>query len=209
MNQERMEMYLQTIDKLGIITVRQFHNIFKCGGYRNSCRIVSELSPYLHETRSKEKIIYLNKEGRHLIGSQKEVRKTPLFEHMLLLNDVYIYFDCPLSWKREHIIETTQEPEFSFGIQVKGLSVAKDRVIPDAVFKRNGYIYLVEVDNTRSMIDNKKKIQKYVKMWKEIRSTYVEVPKLCIFTTSEKRKNTFEELTKSLSCEVKTFKEIK
>lgn len=188
----RTEQILKVIDQLGAVSVKQLHDILRIGTYRHTCRIINQLEPYLHVSRGQQKIVYLNKDGRNLIGSEKEVKKSILFDHMLLANDAYIYFNCPADWKREYPIEIEQEQEFSFAIQVKGLSVAtKKKIIPDAFFKRDGYVYLLEIDNTRSMVDNKKKIEKYKEMYKGIKNKFGAQPKLCIFTFSEIRKKEF------------------
>lgn len=203
MNLARTEQILQVIDQLGVVSVKQLHDILKIGTYRHTCRIVSQLESYLHVSRSREKIVYLNKDGRQLIGSDNDVKKSVLFDHMLLSNQAYIYYDCPSDWKREYAIEIEQEPGFSFAIQVKGLSVAtKKKIIPDAVFTRDGYAHLVEIDNTRSMQDNRKKIEKYKEVWPEIRKQFGMQPKLCIFTLSEKRKKEFAQLCGKLPCEI-------
>jgi hypothetical protein len=209
MNLERTERILQVIDQLGAASVKQLHEILKMGTYRHTCRVISKLEPYLHVTRSREKIVYLNKDGRDLIGTNKEVKKSILFDHILLTNKAFIHYNCPLDWKREYAIEIAQEPEFGFAIQVKGLTVTtKKKIVPDAVFTRDGYVHLVEIDNTRSMVDNRKKIIRYKEMWLDIRKQFGSQPKLCIFTKSEKRKREFMQLCEKLPCEIKTFGEI-
>jgi hypothetical protein len=208
MNIERMERVLSTIDRMGIATIKQLHEVLKMGSYRNTCKIVNQLEKYLHVDRSKHKIVYLNKEGREFIGSDREVKKSQLFEHMLLANEVFIHYGCPVTWKREHVISVRQEPAYTFQIQVKGVSIKSDvKIIVDAFFERNGYTYLIEIDNTRKMVDNKKKIQKYLELWPMIREKY-QNPRLCIFTKSEKRKKTFLEWTRNITKEIKTFDEI-
>lgn len=203
MNLQRTEQILSIVDQLGAVSVKQLHEILRIGSYRHTCRVVSQLEPYLNIDRSRQKIVYLNKDGRALIGSTKEVKKSVLFDHMLLANDAFIHYDCPQDWKREYTIETAQEAEYGFAIQVKGLSVAtKQKIIPDAVFSRDGYVHLVEIDNTRGMVDNRKKIEKYRAMWPEIRKQFGAQPKLCIFTRSEKRKKEFMQLCDKLPCEI-------
>lgn len=202
-------MILSTIDKLGAVSVKQLHELLKLGTYRHTCRVVSQLEEYLHVVRSNQKVVYLNKEGRQLIGSENEIKKSILFDHMLLANDAYIHYGCPFDWKREYPIDFAQEPEYNFGIQIKGLNVVKKKtIIPDAVFSRNGYVYLVEIDNTRSMQDNRKKIKNYVESWSEIRTHFKSNPKLCIFTLSEKRKQEFKKLCEKIPNEIFTLTEI-
>ena len=210
MNLDKMEMILSTINKLGAVSVKQLHMILKLGSYRHTCRIINQLEDYLHVVRSQQKIVYLNKEGRQLLGSEKEIKKSILFDHMLLSNEAYIHYGCPLDWKREYMVETSLEPEFSYGIQIKGLTVVnKQTIIPDAVFTRNGYVNLIEIDNTRTMQDNRKKIQKYREMWPEIAKHFRVTPKLCIFTSSDKRKRDFSQLCNKMPHEIFTFQEIK
>jgi hypothetical protein len=199
----RTEHILLVIDQLGAVSVKQLHEILKIGTYRHTCRVIRQLETYLHVSRSQQKIVYLNKEGRQLIGSEKEVKKSILFDHMLLANDAFIYYNYPADWQREYPIEIEQEQEFSFAIQVKGLTVAtKKKIIPDAIFKRDGYVYLIEIDNTRTMQDNRKKIEKYKEMWADIRKQFNLQPKICIFTKSEKRKKEFFQLCEKLQHEV-------
>ncbi|MFP7445195.1 replication-relaxation family protein [Bacillus infantis] len=209
MNSERQERVLQQIDHLGIVSVKQLHQILKPGSYRNTCKIVSQLEPYLNVIRSSQKIVYLNKEGRQLIDSDKEIKKSMMLDHMLLANQAYIHYGCPQDWKREYPIQIEQKPQFSFGIEIKGLTVtSKKTIIPDAVFTQDWYNYLVEIDNTRTMQDNRKKIIKYNEMWEEIKRHFGSQVKLCIFTNSEKRKKEFIQLCGSVPHEVWTFQEI-
>jgi hypothetical protein len=202
-NLARAEQILTIIDQLGVVSVRQMHEILRIGTYRHTCRVINQLEKYLHVFRSQQKVVYLNSEGRKLIGSEKEIKKSLLFDHMLLGNDAFIYYNCPPDWKREYSIETEVKDHFNFAIKVEGLSVAtKKKIIPDAVFSANGYIHLVEIDNTRSMQDNRKKIEKYKEMWSEIKNQFGVQPKLCIFTLSEKRKRDFQQLCDKLPNEV-------
>jgi hypothetical protein len=202
----RTEQILSVIDQLGAVSVKQLHEILRIGTYRHTCRVISQLETYLRVSRSNQKIVYLNKDGRQLIGSEKEVKKSILFDHMLLANEAFIYYNCPNDWKREYPIEIEQEQEFSFAIQVKGLTVAtKKKIIPDALFKRDGYVYLIEIDNTRTMQDNRKKVERYKEMWPNIKKQFNLQPKICIFTKSEKRKKEFFQLCEKLQHEVLVF----
>jgi len=212
MNIERIEHVLSTIDMLGAVSVKQLHEILKLGSYRYTCQVVNNIENYLCVERGKLKIVYLNKEGRELIGSDQGVKKSMMLNHMLLANDAYIHFDCPLDWKREYKIEVRiKNPVLSnaFVADFKGVNVpTKNKIVPDAVFTRNGYVYLVEIDNIRKMLDNRKKIERYKEMWIDIKQHFNAQPKLCIFTKSEKRKREFLKLCEKLPCEVFTFSEI-
>lgn len=193
--------------------IRHLQQIHDLKSYSNACRVIKQLSPYIHETMfNKEKVIYLNKEGRELIGSKKEVKKNMLIEHTLLCNEAYLYFNCPLDWKTEYVIETKESVQSSFGIQFKGLALAdKKKVVSDASFSRNGYLHLIEVDNIRGMADNKSKIESYADVLPKLKERLGLVPTLYVFTSTEDRKRKFEGYMKknNLRGEVKTFDEIK
>ena len=189
-----------TIDTLGMTKIRHLQQIHDLKSYRNACRVVKQLSPYIHETYfEKEKVIYLNKEGRELIGSTKEMKKNSLMQHTLLANEIYLYFNCPFDWKREYTLE--MEHSNLTGISFNGIGLVKKKVVSDAAFSRNGYLHLIEIDNKRDMADNRKKINNYLE---NMKPNY----KLYIFTTTKQRKRKFEEWLKKRG-EVFLFEEIK
>ncbi|MGG4267451.1 hypothetical protein [Peribacillus simplex] len=193
--------------------IRHLQQIHDLKSYSNACRVIKQLGPYIHETMfNKEKVIYLNKDGRELIGSKKEVKKNMLIEHTLLCNEAYLYFNCPLDWKTEYVIETKETVPTSFGIQFKGLALSsKKKVVSDSSFSRNGYLHLIEVDNIRGMADNKNKIESYVDVFPEVKDRLGLIPALYVFTSTEDRRRKFEGWMKqhNLRGEVKTFDEIK
>ncbi|MFJ8268552.1 hypothetical protein [Peribacillus asahii] len=200
-----------TIDQLGMAKIRHLQQIHDLKSYRNACRVISQLESYVHQTYfNKEKVFYLNKEGRKLIGSTKEVKRNALIEHTLLCNEAYLHFNCPLDWKTEYKIESKEKVP-TFDIQFKGLSPATKKVVSDAAFTRNGYLHLIEVDNKRGMADNQKKIESYVDMLAEVRERLGLIPTLYIFTHTDHRKKKFESWMKkhNIRGEVKVFEEIK
>ena len=144
-----------------------------------------------------------------MIGSDKEVKKTAIMDHMLYCNEAYIDLNCPIDWRREvPFVISTSRPT-SLEIKVNGLSrtaVAEKRIIADAAFSRNGYEYMVEIDNTRTMLDNAKKMNAYSELFRSRN----KVCKLLIYTTTDDRKRKFEKLILEgkMMGEVKTFKEI-
>jgi hypothetical protein len=127
--------------------------------------------------------------------------------HSLLRNEVFIYLNCPYDWKVEYPLETKIKPQNSFDILSVGLSLnEKKKVVADASFKRNGYLHLVEVDNTQDMRTNKKKIETY----KEVLPAYkAETPILYFFTKTENRKRKLEDWLKGVNAKVMTFEEIR
>lgn len=178
-----------TIDQLGMATIKHLRGIHDLKSYRNACFALKKLEPYTSTTFfNKEKVYYLNKCGRSLIGSDKDVKKTSNLEHTLLRNNVYLHLNCPIDWCNESVLEYEVEQANSYGIIMKGLSVAtKCKMVADAVYTRNGYTHIVEIDNVRDMKDNRKKLQSYVDCFK-----YIDTPRLEIFTTTLDRKRKFE-----------------
>lgn len=198
-----------TIDTLGVVKIKHLQKIHDLKSYRNACRVVQQLRPYIHEAfHNREKIIYLNKAGRELIGATKEVKKTSGIDHDLLRNEVYLYFGCPMDWENEFITEIEIEVVPTLEMKINGIKPAtKRRIVSDAAFIRNGYIHLIEVDNTRDMADNKKKINRYEELMPMIKDV---VPVLLFFTTTEDRKRKLETWCKGkgFRFQVKTFMEL-
>lgn len=188
--------------------IKHLQQIHDLKSYRNACRVVNQLKPYVHETFfEREKVIYLNKEGLELIGSEKEIKKSTQMAHSLLRNEVYIYFGCPYDWQNEYAIEANLRPPSNFEIHCLGVKLNnKKKVVCDAVYKRNGYLHLVEIDNTQSMAENKRKIEAYREVLPQVKEN---VPILYFFTTTEIRKRKFEELLRGMRYKVHTFEEIK
>lgn len=196
-----------TIDKLGAATIKHLRGIHDLKSYRNACKVLKQIEPYTQTTYfNKQKVFYLNKCGRDLIGSEKEVKRNQNIEHTLLRNDAYIYLNCPFDWQNEAVIEYDVQQPIGNGIIIRGMSVAtKSKIVADAMYKRNGYTHLVEIDNIRDMKDNLKKIKSYADCFK-----YLDTPRLEIFTTTLDRKRKFERwlLDYKLRGEVKTYEEI-
>ena len=126
------------------------------------------------------------------------------------INEVYLYFKCPVNWKIEHPTEIEMQVPFTLEMKIKGLKpVSKKKVISDAAFVRNGYLHLIEVDNKRNISDNKKKIDSYAEIIPSINKQHV--PVLLFFTVSDIRKRKLEAWCKGkgFRYEVKTFDEIR
>ena len=174
-----------TIDRLGMAKIKHLQQIHDLKSYRNACRVIKQLSPYLHEIfHNKEKVVYLNKAGCDLIGSRKGVKKNTQIEHTLLANEAYLHFGCPIDWKKEYVIEEKSRVS-GLQLQLGGLKLASKKIVADAAFSRNGYLYFVEIDNTRMMIDNQKKVETYLETLKPSQKLY-------IFTKTKSRKKKFD-----------------
>ena len=207
-NVAKMEAVLMTIDRLGMATVKHLRGIHDLKSYRNACFFLKKLEPYTSSTFfNKSKVYYLNKEGRSLIGSNKEVKRNSNIEHTLLRNDVFLHLNCPIDWKTEAILEYETEQPNSFGIIVKGMNLkAKNKVVADAFYTRNGYTHIVEIDNTRDMKDNLKKIQSYKELF-----PHLDTPRLEVFTTTKIRKQKFDKWLQEykLRGEVSVYDEVR
>lgn len=189
-------------------TIKNLRGIHDLKSYRNACYVLKKIEPYVNTTFfNKEKVFYLNKQGLSFIDSDKQQVKKSNLEHTLLRNEAYMYLNCPLDWKNECVLEYEVMQPNNLGIVIKGMNVVtKSKMVADAVYKRNGYTHIVEIDNTRHMQDNHKKIKSYTDCFKSL-----DTPRLQIFTTTVDRKRKFEKwlLEYKLRGEVKTFDEIR
>jgi hypothetical protein len=121
-------------------------------------------------------------------------------------NEVYIHFNCPQDWKIEYPIEMKMNTIDDFKIFSSGITPTTKKVIADAAFRKNGWLYLIEVDNERKMIDNHKKIETYKELFPALKE---KNPVLYFFTKTESRKQKLKEWLKGIRYEVKTFEEIR
>jgi hypothetical protein len=205
-----VEEILQTIDRLGIVKIKHLQQIHNLKSYRNTCRIISShLKPFINETfYQKEKVMTLNKRGREFIGTDSsEMKPGPQSIHSLLRNEVYIYFKCPGDWKNEYAIKTVSNPHINSGIIFNGLNLSGEKkLFADAAFKRNGYLHLIEVDNERKMLDNKKKIETYYEILPKYQN---ENPVVYFFTETVNRKHQLQEWLNGIKSHVLTFEEIR
>jgi hypothetical protein len=192
-----------------MVKIKHLQQIHDLKSYRNACRVAKQLEPYTTQAfHNREKVFYLNKTGREMIGSYKEGKKG-FAEHTLLRNEVYLYYQCPQTWENEYTIEYIEPSQSNPGFEIKGANYNlsnKKRMVSDAAFKRNGYLYLIEVDHEQKMLENKKKIEAYrefLKTWKN------EPVIVSFFTKTPYRKGQLTQLLKGIRSEVKTFDEIK
>lgn len=167
--------------------------------------MITQLAPYLNEAfYNREKVVYLNKKGRDLIGSTREITKSAQLEHHLLRNEVYLYYGCPPDWKTEHTLEIENKPARRVDYVVKGLTPAtKIKAVCDAYFKRNAVSYVIEVDNTRDMADNKRKVKLYAEILRSMPGHT-----LVYFTKTTERKSKLTEWVNGTGT-VLTFDEIR
>ncbi|MGD6898585.1 replication-relaxation family protein [Bacillus infantis] len=187
---QRHESILLTLDRLGFATRSQLQRLHNLKSAKNANRILRDMAEYLQFKRMQEKIYYLSKEGRELIGSSKEQKWGQNVEHTLMRNDLFIELGQPASWKNEPMVK----------IQYKeGLSFKELHFRPDARFQKEKIHHFVEIDITQSMTENKKKIEKYREFYEYFKPTFGHVPVIVFYTTSTTRKARLQEYMKGMS----------
>ncbi|MET3699498.1 protein involved in plasmid replication-relaxation [Bacillus oleivorans] len=176
------------------MSTSQIQEIHRLGKRPNTLRILKEMEPYLHKKpfheRNGEHVYYLNSLGRDVIGSTKERKwSAEVIEHYLMRNDFYINLGMPSTFEieREIVLELRE-----------GLSYREEVIRCDALYKREGVYYFLEVDRTQSMSENKKKIERYKKASEVINKKFKQAPVVVFYTASKLRKINIEKyLTKT------------
>lgn len=178
---ERHERILSSLDKLQYATVKQLHRLHDLKSDRNCYRILRQLKDdkLVNFIKREMNIYHLTKEGRELIGSEKELPKSRVMDHILMRNDLFIYLGCPPSWTIEQEVE-----------------VGKEVIRSDAYFRKNKEHYFVEVDHTQPMKENRKKILSYEKMNAAHRKQFDADINLVFYTVSQIRKQKLEQFAK-------------
>lgn len=148
----RQERILWKLDKLGFASRSQIQRMFDLGSNRNAQRVLQNMNAYVNIMKRGEYVYYLNKKGRDFIGSDKKRSKGENIEHSLLRNEIYILYDQPNEWRIESPIKRAGE---TF-------------IIPDVTFEANGQKILLEVDRLQTMVNNRKKIEKYAQIKEKI-----------------------------------------
>ncbi|MDA6131176.1 replication-relaxation family protein, partial [Escherichia coli] len=80
----------------------QLQRMHRLGKERNAQRILCDLSEYMsYFQEGRKKIYYLNAAGRDMVQASKIRKKTPLVNHYLMRNDLFISLGRPISWENE------------------------------------------------------------------------------------------------------------
>mgnify|MGYP001355581591 CR=1 FL=1 len=151
---ERQEKILSSLDKLQYATVKQLNRIQNLSSDRNCYRILQEMKKekLVNCIKREMNIYHLTKEGRDLIGSEKELPKARVLDHILMRNDLYIYLGNPQTWKIEQQVEIGNEIIRADAFYTK----QRSQQLQDH--------YFIEVDHTNPMSENRKKILQYQKL---------------------------------------------
>jgi Replication-relaxation len=189
----REEQILLSLDKHGFLTRSQLQRLHSLGTSRNASRIMKNMGEYLNSFRENENVFYLNKRGRERIGSSTIRTRTLQIHHILMRNELYLFFKQPGYW----------QPEIP-------VAVGDLKLIPDVLFATDQY-YFAEIDHTQKMIVNQHKIQKYKELKKTnaFQERYKHFPKLIWITTTEHRKKQLKNLCKELDHEVYTLEDLR
>jgi len=180
--QKRQQEILSTIRMLQFATQRHLMCVHDMGGIRNAHRILKEMRHYTNVTYyKKEYVYYLNKDGRALFGDKQRATPVNKLAHCMLRNEAWLHCHCPDDW--------TIEPELRYTKNGKSM-----RIIPDAMFKKDGALQCVEIDRTQKMLKNEEKFKRYVEYSVLYKQKYNKIPIIHFFTITHYRKQKLEQL---------------
>jgi hypothetical protein len=174
MSRQRQMAILSSLNKLGFMTRSQIQRLHNLGSDRNACRVLANMKEYLNSFRLEENVFYLNKKGREMVGSTKKVTRTAQVRHILMRNELYLYYGCPKAWNVEKEV----------------LINGKAYIKPDVIFMIDDRLYFAEIDHTQTMSNNKRKIEKYAEL-KELgafQRQYGYFPLLIWLTTNDTKR---------------------
>lgn len=154
------------------------------------------------KTHGGKNVYYLSSKGREIIGSEQEVKWSLQVDHSLMRNDMYIFYHAPNDWRCEERVDFMYQ---------EGLTRIERFIVPDATFTVGGVYHFLEVDNTQSMLDNKKKIQVYSHLAPAIEKQFSQKPVLVFYTLTEFRKNKLLTLCQEseVSCKIYTKQDLR
>ncbi|WP_096224911.1 replication-relaxation family protein [Geobacillus sp. FJAT-46040] len=180
---ERQLKILYTLNSLQALSRSQIQHMFELGSKRNANRILHGIRDYTHTKRIGEDVYYLNKHGAELIGGEATIRRNSPLEHIVMRNDIYIFYHYPNDWKAEAKTRWKEgSKEYS--------------VVSDARFTYHGQMYFLEVDITQKMVENKRKIERYAYLFRFIQRQQLGEPVLLFYTVSQMKKRQIEAITK-------------
>ncbi|MEK4128566.1 replication-relaxation family protein [Solibacillus sp. FSL W8-0474] len=190
---QRNEQILLLLKKFDFLTRDQISVYFKLGKICNTNRVLRNLSDYLTCVRDGyQSIYYLNKCGREYVDCERIRKKGGHVQHIVMRNDLWLYFKCPNDWRNE----------------VK-ISDENTSVVADAVFTRNGFYHFLEVDNLQSMKENRAKINRYKSLSDSLVKQFGYFPTLVWLTTTEHRRKQLESACNGLNFKVFTMNDIR
>ncbi len=165
---------------LGFLSRSQIQRLHRLGSVRNANRILSDLRPYLNVIKRAEYVYSLNAEGRRRIGANKAQIRTSQLDHHLMRNQLYIALGCPSSWRAEVRLKVGDEIN----------------VIADAIYTEGGRYIIIEIDNKQDMAENRRKIDKYRRMFGL--GVFRKAPRFIWLTTTEYRRRELSKMSEGL-----------
>jgi hypothetical protein len=94
----------------------------------------------------------LNKRGVEMIGGQMTVTGNSPLQHIVMRNDIYIFYHYPSDWKAE--------------AKTRWILNGKEyAIVFDARFTYHNQMYFVEVDIKQKMAENLSKIKRYASLF--------------------------------------------
>jgi Replication-relaxation len=188
---ERQMKILYSLNSLGALSRSQIQYMFDLGSKRNANRVLQSIRDYVNHKALKEYVYYLNKKGAEMIGGQVTVTGNSPLQHIVMRNDIYIFYHYPSDWKAEAKTRWKEGgKEYS--------------IVSDARFTYHGQMYFLEVDITQKMVENKRKVEKYAYLFRFIQRQQIGEPVLLWYTVSEVKKKQLEKWCKEygVACEV-------
>lgn len=179
------------MNSLQALSRLQIQHMFELGSKRNANRVLHGIREYTHTKRIGEDVYYLNKKGAEMVGGEATIRRNSPLEHIVMRNDIYIFYHYPRDWKPE--------------AKTRWMEDGKEHsVVSDARFKYHDLLYFLEVDNTQKMIENRRKIEKYMHLFRTIEKKRLGEPILLWYTLSDMRKKQLEAWCREdgVKCEV-------
>jgi hypothetical protein len=184
---------MQSCDTLGFLTTSQIQRLHSLSGRRNTLRILGDMGDFLNSFHEGELIWYLSARGRKEIGSETIRKRTPLVQHSVMRNEVYITYR-PDVFKQEYPVKWDGK-----------------ELVADAIMRKNGVYTFVEIDLTQSFGANERKISAY----RELRDSnrwqqkYGPFPTLLFVTMTDYRRQKLRAIMGDMKAEVLTVDDIK
>jgi hypothetical protein len=179
-----------SLSSLQALSRSQLQHMFSLGSKRNANRVLQGIREYTNTKRIGEDVYYLNKNGAELVGGEATIRANSPLEHIVMRNDIYIFYHYPSDWKAEARTRWTEGgKEYS--------------IVSDARFTYHEQKYFLEVDIQQKMAENKRKIEKYAYLFR-VMQRRDEESILLWYTISEVKKKQLEKWCKEygVPCEV-------
>lgn len=181
--QERQMKILCLIKRLRFATQRHLMCVIDMGGVRNANRILNEMKRYLSVyIYKKEKVYYLNREGRAMLDDAEKVVPSIRMGHHMMRNEAWLHCYCPDDWVIEKQLRYTKGGKELY-------------IMTDAAYTSERVLHCVEVDRTQAMRKNEEKIKRYAEYGELYKRKTGKVLVVRFFTITSYRKERLEQLT--------------